>query len=76
MKLSFHVDATLRVGISRLADILGFTEGEGGIAVTAEQGERMGVSNALVANEHPQKLAERFGEVDISDLQGSIGATE
>ena len=43
MVLSFSVDSSLSVGISRLSSVLGFREGEGGVAVTAEQGERVGV---------------------------------
>lgn len=44
LTLSFSVPAELTVGIDRLSPVLGFTVGEGGIAVTAVLGDRLGVS--------------------------------
>ncbi len=43
MQLNFQVDAGFTAGISRLQDLLGFTQGEG-ITVTAVAGDRAGVT--------------------------------
>ena len=51
MKLSFNVDNSLKMGISRLAPILSYEIGEG-IAVSAVKGDKIGASfdgkNAVV----------------------------
>ena len=66
MKLCFNVDTSLRTGISRLADLLGFTEGEGGITVTAVLGDRAGVvKNGATAVIYYRKKAEFFRELGV-----------
>ena len=44
MKLNFKVDKDFSIGIGRLAPMLGFEMGEGGITVYAKQGERISLS--------------------------------
>ena len=44
MKLNFKVGASLMTGVERLAATLGYEISDGGITVTAAQGDRIGVS--------------------------------
>ena len=61
MKLCFNVDSAFCTGISRLAGLLGFVEDDGGIAVTAVEGDRVGVvKNDNSAVIYYRKKAEFF----------------
>ena len=44
MTFRFTIPSELRTGIDRLSPLLGFTEGEGGCTVTAEKGDRVGIT--------------------------------
>ena len=66
MKFSFSVDESLRVGIKRLAPILGFEIGEGGISVDAVLGDRAGiVRDGDHATIYHRNRAEFFRELGL-----------
>ncbi len=66
MKLSFSVDPALLTGAFRLAPILGFTVGEGGITVLGEEGERAGVvRRGNTATLYYRHRAEFFRELGV-----------
>ena len=44
MKFSFKIDKEFENGVQRLASVLGYEIGEGGISVSAQKGDRVGVS--------------------------------
>ena len=66
MKLSFSVDTALMEGIARLAPILGFEVGEGGLTVLGVEGERAGVvRHGDTATLYYRRRAEFFRELGV-----------
>ncbi len=79
MKFNFNVDKDFHTGIERLSSVLGYEIGEG-ITVTAEKGEKLGISlhknNAVIYYKHKAQFFRGIGmlmqhanegELDIAD---------